>query len=521
MHVCVPIRPGPQLTPIPIHVNLESPTCCYRRLVQMSIDLTLERVRILASQFLYTRPSIHIAGTNGKGTVACLLASILRTSSFNVGKFNSPHLISIYDCITINDEPVTPELYHECRIRVEQANEQISAGASSFELLTVTALLVFERSAVDIAIVEVGMGGRLDATNVIPDQCILISALTAVDLDHQAFLGATVDLIAREKAAIARWGKPFILGHQNHSSVGSIAEEVVLQHGGTFMRSIPVKTVRDGDLSISLSSVPFIPPRGQHTEFTSDAFGSPIRAMLPLHGTHQLHNLSLALTIISTLLTDSSCRGALSPHLLHAITAHTVRAGIESASWPGRLSFHTMPRPVTPGSTRNPLVLLVDGAHNPASSDALASYISLITPSASRTLHITYILALSHSPPKTPQQTLFPLLPPRDRTGNPVTVSIAVLRFNPPDGMPWVQSVAPSKLRVAVLGLVTNANVWAAEDDEPVDNQLQRALEWTELQAAQIQDEGGEHLTVLAGSLYLVADFYRLVKQIEAPHLTI
>ncbi|KAI6114362.1 Mur ligase [Pisolithus sp. B1] len=490
----------------------------------MSIDLTLERVHILASQFSYTRPSIHVTGTNGKGSVACLLTSILRASSFKVGKFNSPHLISIYDCITINDQPVTPELYHECRTQIEQANERINASASSFELLTVTALLVFERVAVDIAIVEVGMGGRLDATNVMPDQCILVSALTTVDLDHQAFLGETIDLIAREKAAIARQGKPFILGHQKHSSVGSAAEEVVLQRGGTFMRSTPVQPAGGDNLSISLSSVPFIPPRGQHIEYTSDAFGSPIRAMLPLHGAHQLHNLSLALTIISTLLTDSSCCAALPPQLLHAITTETVRAGIECASWPGRLSFHTMPRPVTPGSTRNPLVLLVDGAHNPASSEALASYISLITPyiqSPSRMLHITYILALSHSPPKTPEQTVFPLLPPRGRTGNPVTVSIAVLRFHPPDGMPWVKSIAPSKLRAAVLSLVTNANVWAADDDELVDNQLQRALEWTELQAAQTQDEGGEHLAVLAGSLYLVADFYRLMKQLEAPNFAV
>ncbi|KAI6129978.1 Mur ligase [Pisolithus croceorrhizus] len=472
----------------------------------MSIDLTLERVHILASQFSYTRPSIHVTGTNGKGSVACLLASILQASSFKVGKFNTPHLISIYDCITINDQPVTPELYHECRTQIEQANERVNASASSFELLTVTALLVFERVAVDIAIVEVGMGGRLDATNVMPDQCILVSALTTVDLDHQAFLGETVDLIAREKAAIARQGKPFILGHQKHSSVVSAAEGVVLQQGGTFMR------------------MPFTPPRGQHIEYTSNAFGSPIRAMLPLHGTHQLHNLSLALTIISTLLTDSSCCAALPPQLLHAITTETVRAGIECASWPGRLSFHTMPRPVTPGSTRNPLVLLVDGAHNPASSEALASYISLITPyihSPSRILHITYILALSHSPPKTPEQTLFPLLPPRSRTGNPVTVSIAVLRFHPPDGMPWVKAISPSKLRAAVLSLVTNANVWAAQDDELVDDQLQRALEWTELQAAQTQDEGGEHLAVLAGSLYLVADFYRLMKRLEAPTFTV
>ncbi|KAI6030886.1 Mur ligase [Pisolithus orientalis] len=481
----------------------------------MTIDLTLERVRRLASQFSYKRPSIHVAGTNGKGSVACLLASILRASSFKVGKFNSPHLISIYDCITINDDPVTLELYHECRTQVEQANEQIDARASSFELLTVTALLVFERAAVDIAIVEVGMGGRLDATNVIPDECILVSALTAVDLDHQAFLGATVDLITREKAAIARQGKPFILGHQRDSSVGSVAEEVVLQHGGTFVRTMIYpfrfrrrRSSRRVDKMSNLHRMPSVlrsAPRCRYTEHINS------------------YNLSLALTVISLLLRDSSCAAVL-PELIHAITPETVRAGIECASWPGRLSFHTMPRPVTPGSIGDPLVLLVDGAHNPASSEALASYISNLTthiPSLSRTLHITYILALSHSPPKTPEQTLFPLLPPRCRTSKPVTVSVAVLRFHPPDGMPWVKSVAPSALRAAVSGLVPNADVWATQDDDPADNQLQRALEWTELQANKIRDEGGEHLAVLAGSLYLVADFYRLMEQLKAPNFLV
>ncbi|KAL4069926.1 Mur ligase [Scleroderma yunnanense] len=486
----------------------------------MSIDLTLERIGHLANQFPYTRPTIHVAGTNGKGSVTSLLASILRASALKVGKFNSPHLVSVYDCITINDERVTPELYHSCRTQVECADEECNSGASSFELLTVTALVIFEKANVDVAVIEVGMGGRLDATNVLPDHCILASALTTVDLDHQTILGDTVELIAREKAAIARGGKPFILGPQKHSSVRSNVEEIVLRRSGVIIPSIPVKPWAGGvDHSPhSLSARPFVPPLGQPIEFASDAFTSPVRAILPLYGAHQLDNLSVALTVISTLLTHPSSFTLLSRDHLRGITIETVRTGIENTSWPGRLSFHTLPHPITLASTRDPLVVLVDGAHNPASAEALASYISSVAmhgQSCVQMLHITYILALSHSPPKTPLQTLSPLLSLHSPSGS-ATVSVGVLRFTPPEGMPWVKSVSPSVLRDTVVGLSPHTHVWVAQDDAPLDGQLQQALEWAESQTSKCQDEGREHLVVLAGSLYLVADFYRLIERLVA-----
>src|SRR5882762_9813819 len=189
----------------------------------MSIDLTLDRIRTLASHMKtpYTRPTCHIAGTNGKGSVTAILSSILFSSlpPLSVGRFNSPHLVSIYDSITINNKPVASSVYANARGAIESVDRVNSVGASSFELLTLTALLVFEEAGVDIVVIEVGMGGRLDATNIILDECILVSALTAVDLDHQAFLGNTVEDIATEKAAIARSGKPFIIGKQKHQTV--------------------------------------------------------------------------------------------------------------------------------------------------------------------------------------------------------------------------------------------------------------------------------------------------------------
>src|SRR6266545_3197449 len=141
----------------------------------MSIDLTLERLKKQVSYLpSYTRPTLHIAGTNGKGSVSALLTSILLHSDppLSVGRFNSPHLVSIYDSITLNDVPVSHSLYNLIRAEVEDADKKHETKLSSFEIVTVVALQVFERSNVDIVVLEVGMGGRLDATNIVSDETI-------------------------------------------------------------------------------------------------------------------------------------------------------------------------------------------------------------------------------------------------------------------------------------------------------------------------------------------------------------
>ena len=198
----------------------------------MSIDLSLDRLRILISHLPpYTRPTCHIAGTNGKGSVSALLSTILQSlsSSLKVGRYNSPHLVSIYDCITIDNIPVSPASYNAAHAEVTEKDLEKGSKLSSFEILTLTALRVFEREKVDVAVVEVGMGGRLDATNIIPDNSILVSALTAVGLDHQFFLGDTVGKIAFEKAGIARKKTPFVLGFQNLAHARQVETSVKMR----------------------------------------------------------------------------------------------------------------------------------------------------------------------------------------------------------------------------------------------------------------------------------------------------
>lgn len=493
----------------------------------MSIDLTLDRIRALAShlQKPYTRPTCHIAGTNGKGSVTAILSTILRCSTppLSVGRFNSPHLVSIYDCIFINNEPVAPDVYAKARSTVQTADMIHSVGVSSFELLTLTALLVFEEAEVDIVVIEVGMGGRLDATNIISDECILASALTAVDLDHQAFLGNTVESIAREKAAIARSGKPFVIGKQKHHAVIKIVQGMVEDDMLIFAQAA-VKREWDesldgpkpeqfsfaiSDLQANLSQPVEINPL--------PPFSKPIFATLPLYGEHQLENLGIAVSMVSALLTHS-CTGRLSPSIHARITPETIVRGIQSTKWPGRLSLHTivLPRSSSNHAARS-LTVLADGAHNPASSTTLGNFIEqLLDLSATRSqtsiapISLTYILALSQSPPKQPHDTLSPLLLPAVHHQR-VKMNVALVRFTPPDGMPWVKSVSPSELRRAVLEVAPGASTWASDDDKPIEKQLSDALVWA---GTHQQDTGknGDGLVVLAGSLYLVADLYRFMK---------
>ncbi|KAI0771139.1 Mur ligase [Trametes elegans] len=511
----------------------------------MSIDLSLDRIRrLLAVLPPYTRPTIHVAGTNGKGSVCALASSILSASSppLVVGRFNSPHLVSILDCISIENRPVSAEAYASAREQVERTDRENGVGASNFELLACTALLAFERAAVDVVVLEVGMGGRLDATNAVPDEYILVSALTAVDLDHQAFLGDTVEAITREKAAIARPGKPFVIGLQVHPQVDHVARSVVQAAGGVVCsraavwpasgspnHSLGGSSLKSAGAGLEMASTPEPRP----VQIMMPCFTDPVFAELPLHGAHQLANLEVAAGIVSVLLTHPACQRP-ELKLQDRITPVTVARGIRNTRWPGRLSYHTLQLPSesptdSAGSRR--VLVLADGAHNPASATALADYLSDVLAqraSPDRPFTLTYVLGLSHSPPKTPVQTLAPLFALGARF--PVRLGAALLRFTPPEGMPWVRAEPPSELRAAVasfvprlspssgLAFLPGSEDTGADMEDPAQA-LERALRWAAGRSGGrggegSQEDGGDALVVLAGSLYLVADFYRLLARL-------
>ncbi|KAI0269876.1 Mur ligase [Gloeopeniophorella convolvens] len=487
------------------------------------MDLSLERIRLLLSHLpRYSRPTIHIAGTNGKGSVSAFVASILQTSGFTVGKFNSPHLVSVLDCITVDGEPVSAASYDRARKIVEDANAEHGIGATSFELLTATALTVLEAAKVDVVILEVGMGGRADATNAILDECVLVSALTAVDLDHQKFLGNNVGEIAMQKAGIARKGRPFVVGPQKHTQVFDAVKVAVEKAGADLVYALPAAT-REWDDAVDGPLQPITPgfPSSLHptpmrpVSLSLPSFPQPVLAQLPLQGDHQLDNLGVAASIVSTLLLRSSDAHPLP--FRQRITPDTVAAGARSTSWAGRLSFHDVPLSrlyppgIAPEDTKGSLVVLADGAHNPASSTALAAYISHLLERAvaggTLDLDLTFVLALSHSPPKTPLQTLTPLLLFTRPAGVQVTVNVAATEFTPVAGMPWVKNVPRAEIHEAVRLIDSGVNLWVTDDGTQTD--VANALLWAHRQQ---QAHARKGLIIVAGSLYLVADFYRMLQ---------
>lgn len=438
----------------------------------MSIDLSLNRMRALAARLpRYTRPTIHIAGTNGKGSVAAIVSSVLHESGLRVGRFNSPHLVHVWDCIDLYGCAVSPEQYERVRKEVEEANRGISA--SPFEVLTGTALKLFEDEKVDAVVLEVGMGGGSDATNVIPDDTVAVSVITSVGLDHMRWLGDTVEAIAKVKAGITRKAGTVVLGPQSHPNVKSIVSSVAEELGAALV---------DATSSVHLTALPCsdpraLPPPPQEVTWQSRYFNEEIHLRFSLHGAHQLENLATSLTAVECLVES----GGLS---WKSITPVTISNGVKNTRWPGRLSWHEY----------RGLRLLVDGAHNEGSAIALRQYLDTLSTLADSPR--TFVVSLSHSPPKTAQSVLRPLLRPGDR--------IALTGFSPVVGMPWVAPVSIEELLSVSREIVGSEGLVAAfcgAEGRPLEN-LHQALEWSKSRS---------DTAVVSGSLYLVADLYRLL----------
>ena len=342
-----------------------------------------------------------------------------------------------------------------------------------------------------------------------------------------------------------------------------MVEGVVLHAGGTLQCSPSVHADNRN------STVSNLPPPPQRIRATLDSFPDRlIRASLSLQGDHQLDNLSTALGIIDTLLSSKPISEFLAnadPDLVEMIktldlpsrlTPETIERGIQDVKWPGRLSFylsHIPLHPVDNPTTTSSLLILADGAHNPASAHTLGAYISHLqfTTSAAGT-PTTYILALSHSPPKTPHDTLAPILAPvvssslsssssslNSESAPPnLKPGIALLPFTPPASMPWVRSVDPRVLRETVVQLfsdapplegeasldITNkAEIRIFDNDTSVVNTseltegysrpLVDAVRWAAARHQATENlQSPRGLVVLAGSLYLVADLYQLLE---------
>jgi dihydrofolate synthase/folylpolyglutamate synthase len=318
----------------------------------------IEEMRTLAEALGHPQrgfPSILIAGTNGKGSTAATLASILQSAGYKTGLYTSPHLARVNERIRIGGEPISDDDFARLYFRVDDtaarlvAQGRLPAPPSFFEALTALAFLAFAEAHLDIAVLEVGMGGRLDATNVVDP---LFSVITDISLDHTEWLGDTIPLIAREKAGILRPNGVLVTLPQ-HPQANQAIGEVAMELG---VRGVNAAEYVPGLQEPVASAAPPDPLRNQ---YPLAVLGQTIQVDSPLAGDHQRRNLALAI----------AAAVELNNHPGFALTAAHIEKGIRRTQWPGRLELFTSPgRPA----------ILLDVAHNPAGAWALRAALSAL-----------------------------------------------------------------------------------------------------------------------------------------------
>jgi len=281
-----------------------------------------------------TYKCIHVAGTNGKGSIASALASILHTSGYKVGLYTSPHLVRFNERICINNKPVSDANV----VASYEAVNKASCGARKptfFELTTAMALYEFGKQKVDWAVIETGMGGRLDATNIINPA---ISIISNISLEHQKYLGNTIDRIAGEKGGIIKKGVPVITGVKQKNGVSTL-KKIANKQSALFYRFGDAFRVRRGK-------------NGAFTYFGIDNIWRNMRS--GLLGAHQIDNAALVLAACEILNKNKA-----------ELSIQSIKDGLAQNNWPGRLEI----------ASSSPFILL-DGAHNLIAVRCLTKFLS-------------------------------------------------------------------------------------------------------------------------------------------------
>ncbi len=330
----------------------------------------LDHMRVLLSALENPErkfPSVLIAGTNGKGSTAATLASILKVAGLKTALYTSPHLIRINERIRINGDQISDDRFALLHDLVERTAERLVEDGelpwhpSFFEVLTAIAFEYFATSKVDIAVLEVGMGGRLDATNVVEP---VLSVITDISLDHQKFLGDTIPAIAREKAGIIHGNGVVVTLPQSPAANEAIGHAVLEQnaHAISAVPYVPpVSPASENYFAISseeqVSSLP-APKGGRRPiyRYPLQVLGKEILVQTPLIGRHQLRNIALAIAAAEELSRK------------FPITPESIEQGIRQTRWPARFQ-------IIPARNDDPEYVF-DVAHNPAGAWALRSTLS-------------------------------------------------------------------------------------------------------------------------------------------------
>ncbi len=449
----IPATKGSTLHPIGLFLNwrilnkslLLPIPCCLLPHSTMTIDsllkpfqrfgvhLGLERINTLLADLgnpHHHVPIIHVAGTNGKGSVCAYLSTILTEAGYNVGRYTSPHLIDWTERICLNEKPIASEVFAELIQQIQEKIKPETESPTQFEVITAAAFLYFAQSQVDIAVIEVGLGGRLDATNVCEHP--LVSIITSLSREHWQVLGATLAAIAGEKAGIIKANCPAVI-----SQLPAEAQAVVKSR--VEVLSCPVTWVESA----------------KEFSFQGERWASyeEIQYPLPLLGEVQLINSAIAIATLKTLQKQG-----------WKISESAIQKGMAKARLLGRLQW----------TKWQDHPLLIDGAHNPASAQALRQYVDTLNQP------ITWVMGILST--KDHEEIFRALLRSNDRL---YLVPVPDHSTAEPEQLASLaQQICPS-----LQALKTYADVFTA------------------LSAAREDQNANERTIVLCGSLYLVGYF--------------
>lgn len=294
---------------------------------------------------------IHIGGTNGKGSTAAMTAAILRKAGYKTGMYTSPHLYRFNERIQIDGQDIPDEDLARITEYVKPLAQSMEDVPTEFELVFCIAVEYFKRQCCDIVVVEVGMGGELDATNVIPVPEVAV--ITNIGLDHTGILGNTVEEIAQTKSGIFKEGGSAVI-YRSETAVEKVLEKVC----------------REKHMNLKKADFDSIKRLSHSLEGQTFSCGGRTALELPLLGEHQLYNASVVLSVIDTLIEKG-----------YKITEEHIREGMKHVTWPGRFDI----------VSRDPL-FIIDGGHNPQCFDALMKNVRDYLPDR-RIIGLTGVLA--------------------------------------------------------------------------------------------------------------------------------
>lgn len=453
----------------------------------MGIELGLFRIKSLLNhlgnpQLSNWRVAAHVAGTNGKGSVCSYISNTLsKVPGLKVGKFTSPHLISVNDSICVNEMPVSRQKYDFHKSKVCQVNKLYNINATEFEIHTAVAFDLFNSENIDFAVLEVGLGGKLDSTNVIPGfnpesqkhYGVLVTGITKIAMDHESILGSTLQEIASQKAGIIKPKVPCVIDASNSQSVIDTVETIAENNNS------PLILADKDDYESS--------------KFLNSDTNSPLK-LENIKSSYQYNNISIAVNMLlqlrSQLYNSQSCPKDI--QIAKKITPELIHNGISSTTWPGRLqslNFNFSRK----GNTAQTIPILLDGAHNESAAIELKKYID--DNYGYKKEPITYILSMTST--KNIGKILKPIL--KD-CGNK-NFNIILTNFDYSHGvedMPWIKSYDSKLLKKFITDnlLIDPSKITIIEDVHKVFT----------------KNDFSDRNVIVFGSLYLAGEILRIHK---------